>query len=45
MRIEKFAPPENFDEVTESKLAPIKKSIISYFDRVAETVANYLSNQ
>ena len=45
VRIEKFLPPKNFDEVTENELAPIKKSIISYFDLVAETVAKYVSSQ
>lgn len=44
VRIEEFAPPEDFDDVTEKELAPIKDSIISYFDRLAETVAKYFSN-
>ena len=45
VRIEEFIPPEDFDEVTEKELAPIKNSIMSYFDRLAETAAKYFSNQ
>lgn len=45
VRIEEFIPPEDFDEVTEKELGPIKDSIISYFDRLAETAAKYFSNQ
>ena len=45
VRIEEFVPPEDFDEVTEKELAPIKDSIISYFDRLAETTAKYFSNK
>ena len=45
VRIEEFVPPEDFDELTEKELAPIKISIISYIDRLAETVAKYLSSQ
>ncbi len=45
VRLEEFVPPEDFDEATEKELAPIKNSIISYIDRLAETVAKYLSSQ
>ena len=45
VRLEAFVPPEDFDEATEKELAPIKNSIISYIDRLAETVAEYFSNQ
>ncbi|WP_334057220.1 hypothetical protein [Alteromonas sp. S005] len=45
VRLEEFVPPEDFDEATEKELAPIRNSIISYIDRLAETVAKYLSSQ
>lgn len=45
VRLEEFVPPEDFDEATEKELAPIKNSIINYIDRLAETVAKYLSSQ
>ncbi|MDY6976409.1 MAG: hypothetical protein SVW51_09320 [Pseudomonadota bacterium] len=45
VRLEEFVPPEDFDEATEKELAPIKNSIISYIDHLAETVAKYLSSQ
>ena len=45
VRLEEFVPPEDFDEATEKELAPIKNSIISYIDRLTETVAKYFSNQ
>ena len=44
-RVEDFTPPDNFDEITEQELAPIKNTIINYFDRLATAVGKYLSGQ
>ncbi|MFD3350475.1 hypothetical protein [Alteromonas macleodii] len=44
-RVEDFTPPDNFDEITEQELAPIKNTIVNYFDRLATAVGNYLSGQ
>ncbi|MED6323086.1 MAG: hypothetical protein VYA04_02565, partial [Pseudomonadota bacterium] len=30
-RVEDFTPPDNFDEITEQELAPIKNTIVNYF--------------
>lgn len=44
-RVEDFTPPDNFDEITEQELAPIKNTIVNYFDRLATAVGKYLSGQ
>ena len=44
-RVEDFTPPGNFDEITEQELAPIKNTIVNYFDRLATAVGKYLSGQ
>ncbi|AFT94322.1 MULTISPECIES: hypothetical protein [Alteromonas] len=44
-RVEDFTPPDNFDEITEQELAPIKSTIVNYFDRLATAVGKYLSGQ
>ena len=44
-RIEEFSPPKNFDEISDKELAPVKSFVVSYFDRIAATVAQYLSKQ
>jgi len=44
-RIEDFTPPDSFDEVSEQELLPIKNTIVSYFERLATTLATYLSRQ
>ncbi len=44
-RVGDFTPPDNFDEITEQELAPIKNTIVNYFDRLATAVGKYLSGQ
>ena len=44
-RVEDFTPPDNFDEITEQELSPIKNTIVNYFDRLATAVGKYLSGQ
>ena len=44
-RVEDFTPPDNFDEISEQELAPIKNTIVNYFDRLATAVGKYLSGQ
>ena len=46
VRIEEFVPPEDFDELTEKRTSTYQKVQSSvYIDRLAETVAKYLSSQ
>jgi len=44
-RLEAFTAPENFDELTEQELAPIKSAIVNYFDDLAKETAKYFSTK
>jgi len=44
-RLEAFTAPENFDELTEQELAPIKSAIVNYFDDLAKETAKHFSTK